>query len=485
MTEPILNCLPNVFRFKIHEIFAIFKDFNVFLKNCNEKGINLSELKLSDIYVTEKYELKILSKYYYLDILRNIKQQKLNEDENIPPEKLKNPKNNSKKSEIYLLGKILYYLYYCKYPQKNEKEFPKCEVFSDLIKKCLKTNINDRLSYEEYFNHPFFHPKIVFPNSDKEKIIPFKLYKSYNEEEINFQKCEGINYESKMNNSTYYYLTNILDERKNILLHIEDKNKGFFHKLKNSKNKNLYLFIGLYTLYIIKKNSETSFSLVQEIKNTKNEKIIYHPVLLELSSGDLAFIKETDKEKKYVSIFSKVSENKFQESLVIDEMKEPIDIYETEDNFMIISSKEESLFFDVKKGLKKIRKENKNNEYMFINSKFYFEYGFFCLLIYNNEYDEQIYKLEKDIYCIKRLQDGTYLLGGRDNDIYQIFFDKFGNPELVCVVDSGYGTFEDDDDFAFSPIKPYGVGKIEQFENGDIITYSFNFNKAKLWKLNK
>jgi len=63
ITEPILNCLPNVFRFKIHEIFSIFKDFNVFLKNCNEKGINLSELKLSDIYVTEKYKLKILSKY--------------------------------------------------------------------------------------------------------------------------------------------------------------------------------------------------------------------------------------------------------------------------------------------------------------------------------------------------------------------------------------------------------------------------------------
>jgi len=57
-----------------------------------------------------------------------------------------------------------------------------------------------------------------------------------------------------------------------------------------------------------------------------------------------------------------VSQNKFQESLVIDEIKEPIDIYETEDNFMIISSEEESLFFDVKKGLKKIRKENKNNE---------------------------------------------------------------------------------------------------------------------------
>ena len=135
-------------------------------------------------------------------------------------------------------------------------------------------------------------------------------------------------------------------------------------------------------------------------------------------------------------------------------MKEPINIYETEDNSMIISSEEEPLFLDVKKGLKKIWKENKNNEYIFINSKFYFEYGFFCLLIYNNEYDEQTFKLEKDIYCIKRLQDGTYLLGGRDNDIYQIFFDKFGNPELVCVVDSGYGTFEDDDDFAFSPIKP-------------------------------
>ena len=360
VTEPILNCLPNFlyFKFKIHKIFDMFQYFNSFLKNCNEKGINLSELKLSDIYVTQNYELKILSKFYYFDILRNIKQQKLNEDENIPPEKIKNPKNNSKKSDIYLFGKILYYLYYNKYPQKNEKEFPKCEIFTDLIKKCLKTNINDRLSYEEYFNHPFFHPKIVFPNSDREKIIPFNLYKSYSEEEINFQKCEGINYVSKMNES-YYYLTNILDEQKNILLHIEDKRKGFFHKLKNSKNKNLYLFIGLYTLYIIKKNSERSFSLVQQIKNSNKEQKEYHQNLLELSSGDLAFITWTDKEKRYVSIFAKLPENKFQKSLVIDEIKEPTNIYETEDNYMVIASKEASIFFDVKKGMKIIKKKIK------------------------------------------------------------------------------------------------------------------------------
>ena len=281
-------------------------------------------------------------------------------------------------------------------------------------------------------------------------------------------------------------MINILDKQKNILLQIEDGSFSHFHKLKNSKNKNLYLYIGAYTLYIIKKNSETSFSLVQGIKNSNTEKKEHQCKLLELSSGDLAFITETHLGKRsYVSIFSKLSENKFQKSLIIDEVKEPTNIYETEDNFMIISSKEESLFLDVKKGLKKIRKENKDDQYIFINSKFYFRYFGLSLLIYNNEYDEQIFKLDKDIFCIKRLQDGTYLLGGSNNYIYQIFFDKFGNPEIICIVNSGYGTYENDSDFAFSPLSTYGVGRFDQFENGDIITYSSYLDIPKLWKFNK
>ena len=487
VTEPILNCLPNFlnFKFKINQIFEMFKNFNTFLKNCNESGINLSELKLSDIYITEKYDLKILSKYYYFDILRNIKQQKLNEEENIPHKNIKNPKNNTKKSDIFfIIGKILYYLYYNRYPQKNEHEYPKCETFSDLIKKCLKININHRISYEEYFNHPFFHPKIVFPYADKEKITPFSLYRSYSEKEINIQKYEGINYESKMNDS-YYYITNILDQQNNILLHIEDKREAEFYKLKNSKNKNLYVFPGLYTIYIIKKNSEKSFSLIQTINTSNNEQKEYYYLPLELSSGDIAFITWNDKKKKnYVSIFSKLPENQFQKYLVINGIKEPTNIYETDDNIMIITSKEISIFYDVKKGLKKIKNENKNNEYMYINSKFYFKYKNFSLSIYNNEYDEEIFKIKKYVLCIKRLQDGTYLLGESDNYIYQIFFDKYGTPGIICIVDSCYGTYEDDD-YTFSKKKAYGVGRIDQFENGDIITYSDYLAKVRLWKLNK
>ena len=99
-------------------------------------------------------------------------------------------------------------------------------------------------------------------------------------------------------NDSYYYITNILDQQKNILLHIEDKREAEFYKLKNSKNKNLYVFPGLYTIYIIKKNSEKSFSLVQTINTSNNEQKEYYYRPLELSSGDIAFITWNDKKKK-------------------------------------------------------------------------------------------------------------------------------------------------------------------------------------------
>ena len=147
--------------------------------------------------------------------------------------------------------------------------------------------------------------------------------------------------------------------------------------------------------------------------------------------------------------------------------------------------------------MKKIKKEknNNNNSFQYINnklsfkitsnSKFEFDSTF---SIYNKEYNEEIFNIEEKILCILKLKDGTYLLGGYNNNIYQIFIDKIGIPELICKVDSNYGIFEDqlepgDCIYSLLPSRPYSVGKIFQFENGDIITYS-QWNKIpKLWKL--
>ncbi len=64
------------------KFFKMFQNFNLLLKYCNEKIINLSELNLSDIYLTEKNELKLLSINYNSEIIRENKNQKFNDNNN-------------------------------------------------------------------------------------------------------------------------------------------------------------------------------------------------------------------------------------------------------------------------------------------------------------------------------------------------------------------------------------------------------------------
>ena len=90
----------------------MFQNFNLLLKYCNEKEINLSELNLSDIYLTEKNELKLLSINYNSEIIRDNKNQKFSDNLSIPSSLKKIQSNYSKTSEIYIIGVILYYLYY-------------------------------------------------------------------------------------------------------------------------------------------------------------------------------------------------------------------------------------------------------------------------------------------------------------------------------------------------------------------------------------
>ena len=45
---------------------------------------------------------------------------------------------------------------------------------------------------------------------------------------------------------------------------------------------------------------------------------------------------------------------------------------------------------------------------------------------------------------VQKKKDGTYLIGGLKNHIYQLYFDKYGFPEIISDVDTGYGYYEDD-----------------------------------------
>ena len=57
---------------------------------------------------------------------------------------------------------------------------------------------------------------------------------------------------------------------------------------------------------------------------------------------------------------------------------------------------------------------------------------------------------------------------------------------MVSEVDTGYGYYEDDlkEDciYSYSSSRYYGVGYVEEYENGDIITYSDLKKIKKFWR---
>jgi len=177
ITEPVMDSVSNLHNHKLKgfEIFKIFEKFNIFIKYCLDKNINLSNLKLSDIYLTTNYEIKLLTINYDTEVYHKIKKEKFNDNH-----------NNNNNNILYIIGTIMYFLYYNEYPKKNETKFPEPKHFKELLKYCL--NISTKFDYNEYINHTFFHPDIIFPNSTKKNIIFFDLYKGDKYKDYNDEK---------------------------------------------------------------------------------------------------------------------------------------------------------------------------------------------------------------------------------------------------------------------------------------------------------
>ena len=459
-TEPVIDSVYNLhyMQLKGSEICKIFQKFNVFIKYCVDNKINLSNLKLSDIYLTRNYELKILSIKYDIELLHKIKKEKFSDT------------HNNKNTMLYLIGTIMYYLYYNQYPHKNETKLPESKHFKELLKYCL--NLNKKFDYDEYINHTFFHPDIIFPNSTKENIKLFSgytiykptdnWYMSHDWDELYVVK-DGEKYEKNYTIYNSFNKSKILEQ------------KSYFYpeliKLKTDKNKNIYIIIFSSKIFILKKNNN-NFSITQEIKSSLNK-------ILELSNGDFAAISNNK-----IDIYSKASEDKFYIKLIISDINTDF-VYETDDNYLSIMDQDKSVLYDIKNC--KIIKEVQNTQEIYINQKIKINnYNKSESKIYHNFFEEEILTFNEKILCVMKKKDGTYLLGGYKNHIYQLHFDKYGIPEIISVTDSGYGYYEDDMEgdciYSYNYSKYYSVGDIKECENGDIITISDFSSIIKYWK---
>ena len=148
----------------INEIKEVLIQINNNLKIIeNEKIIIYRDLKPSNILISLNKLDKCLIK------ISNYLNSSNHNNYPLSPEILKSGKINDK-SGIWNLGIIIYFILNKEYPYNGEnKQLILKDIFSekklklsenkhlnDLMNKMLKTNINERISWEEYLNHPFF-----------------------------------------------------------------------------------------------------------------------------------------------------------------------------------------------------------------------------------------------------------------------------------------------------------------------------------------
>ena len=160
----------------INEIRVILIQINNFFQNLNNKKIIHGNIKLSNILVNINEINKIDIKLSYFDSIKfiNKKDNSIGLLEKISlttsPEILKGELFNNK-SDIWSLGIIIYYMLYKRYPFNGEYDYnllnniisnqnielnSENEELNNLFKRMLKIDFNERISFEEYFNHPFF-----------------------------------------------------------------------------------------------------------------------------------------------------------------------------------------------------------------------------------------------------------------------------------------------------------------------------------------
>ena len=163
------NCL------SIEEIKELLLDLNKGLKEMNNKNVIHRDLKPSNILLSfNKLRIdKICFKISDFGISKLLDENNTLSSNVTPvtmaPEVLKKEIITSK-SDIWSLGIIIYYLYFKEYPyngreyniikqiEENKKlKSTNNQELDDLINKMLNPNINERISWNDYFQHSFFN----------------------------------------------------------------------------------------------------------------------------------------------------------------------------------------------------------------------------------------------------------------------------------------------------------------------------------------
>ena len=174
--ENLVKHIANRGPFNKEEIYELLTQLNNSFKNMKEKKITHRDLKPQNILIKNENKKKIykLSDYGLSKQLIHLNQELTTMVGTAlfkAPEIMEGKKFNYK-CDLWSLGVIIYLLLFKKYPyngrsetiiledikKKGQKELSKSEdnELDDLIRKLLVKDPEKRISWEEYFEHPFF-----------------------------------------------------------------------------------------------------------------------------------------------------------------------------------------------------------------------------------------------------------------------------------------------------------------------------------------
>ncbi len=169
----------------ITTIFDIIFQLNEVLQLMHSKELEHINLKPENILIKNKNYFYIkLSDYILTKNFPNNNNSKFINNRSIyyqAPEVYQNKRN--RKSNLWSIGLILYYLYFNQLPFIEDEDYfnpnknvilkkTHFKILDDLISKLLIKNPNERINWDEYFNHPFNKQQIIEIHINKEKDEP-------------------------------------------------------------------------------------------------------------------------------------------------------------------------------------------------------------------------------------------------------------------------------------------------------------------------
>ena len=162
------------------EILAIMEGLNKPFKYMHNNGLLHRDIKPENIMIKylDSSKTKYIAKIADYGISRELDDGKastiLGTPKYMSPEILLGEDEYTDKSDLFSIGVMLYYLYFKSYPFKTPKKYKeitefykekkekdcKDTVLDDLINKLLTFEADKRISWDEYFKHPFFSNKV-------------------------------------------------------------------------------------------------------------------------------------------------------------------------------------------------------------------------------------------------------------------------------------------------------------------------------------